>query len=461
MSASHILNVCEKQVLRTGAWYGDDSLELEFPRGWEVNMIWPRTPPALAESQIADALESPIGQPPLREMCRGARRPLVIIDDVNRPTPVDQILPHILRHFRDAGILPQKVTILLATGTHGRPHMESVLNKVGPEGSMCRIVVHDAKEPAGYLGRTRFGTPVFANKEVVASDFLIGVGGFYPNHSAGYGGGSKLALGVLGFRSILHLHYFHSNAGWGLAASRNTFRDDLNEIAGMLRIQSMVSVHVNAERKPIRVSCGDYLAYYEQEVAFARRIFAARPPQDADVVISNAYPNDLSLTFALMKGAAPLHKCKPSSSRVLLASCTEGAGNHALFPVVNASRLHIVKNYMQLTRTMGVIGFARRASAGIRKKLRVNSGVSRAPAKRVFNNPIWIYRVTNARQVVLPTVAGVKISSSWSDILEAISQEQGRRQPLKVVIYPCAPLVSLANQMNSSVCENANASAIA
>src|SRR5690242_3463700 len=100
---------------------------------------------------------------------------------------------------------------------------------------------------------------------------------------------------------------------------------------------------------------------------------------------------------------------------------------------------------MQLTRTMGVIGFARRASAGVRKKLRVSAGVSPAPAKRVFNNPIWVYRVTNARQVVLPNVAGVKISSSWSDILEVIGQEQGRREPLKVVIYPCAPLVSLAN----------------
>jgi lactate racemase len=444
MSVSSSAKVSNAQILRSGAWYGDQLLELEFPSGWEVNIHWPQTPPEMTESQIAGALESQIGQPPLQEMCRGARRPLIIIDDVNRPTPVDLVLPHLLRLFGEAGIPPQSVTILLATGTHGKPCMDSVLNKVGRgAAAACRVVVHDAKEPMRYVGKTRFGTPVLANKEVVASDFVTGIGGFYPNHSAGYGGGSKLGLGVLGFRSILHLHYCHRNAGWGLGSNRNTFREDLNEIAAMLRIRSMVSVHVNADRKPVRLACGDYLAYHEQEVEFARRIYTAPPPHDADVVISNAYPNDLSLTFALMKGAAPLHKCKPSSSRILLASCSEGAGSHGLFPVVNVPRLHIVKNYLQLAGTMSPLGFARRAFAVMRKKIGVNKVKTPASSKRVFSNPIWLYRAASGQATVLPRAAGVNVTTSWSDILEAIEREQGSRRPLNVVVYPCAPLVSL------------------
>src|SRR5947209_7938426 len=111
MSVSSSVNVSNAQILRSGAWYGDQLLELEFPSGWEVNIHWPQTPPEMTESQISDALASPTGQPPLQEMCRGARRPLIIIDDVNRPTPVDLVLPQVLRSFGEAGIPPQSVTV--------------------------------------------------------------------------------------------------------------------------------------------------------------------------------------------------------------------------------------------------------------------------------------------------------------------------------------------------------------
>jgi len=50
---------------------------------------------------------------------------------------------------------------------------------------------------------------VLVDREVLAGDPMIGVGGVYPQHSTGFGGGTKLALGVLGKRSIVALHYGH------------------------------------------------------------------------------------------------------------------------------------------------------------------------------------------------------------------------------------------------------------
>jgi lactate racemase len=443
MSISPSPAVSPAQVMRTAVWYGDRCLDMDFPPEWEMDVRWPSTPPAMTDAQIAEALARPIGQPTLRELCRGAQRPLIIIDDVNRPTPVDLVLPRVLSSLRDGGVSSDAATILVATGTHGKPCMESVLKKIGPAaGAHCTIVVHDANDPMAYLGKTRSGTPVLANKALIASDFVIGIGGIYPNHSAGYGGGAKLGLGVLGFRSILHLHYAHANAGWGGVPGPNTFRIDLEEIAEMLGIKSMISMQVNAERKPIRVTCGDYRSYYAQEVSFARSIFTVAPPQDADIVISNAYPNDLSLTFALMKGAAPLYRCGPASSRVLLASCSEGLGAHGLFPVVDASRIHVMENYLRLARTMKPSAFLKKVATKLGGKL-LSSRMTANHHRPVFRNPIWLYQPAGGERTVSQQVAGVRVTSSWPEILEVTKREQGGRVPLKVVVYPCAPLISI------------------
>lgn len=64
--------------------------------------------------------------------------------------------------------------------------------------------------------------------------------------------------------------------------------------------------------------------------------FVQRPaPEGADVVISNTYPNDVSLTFGRMKGMVPLHAwAPPRATRIAVAACTEGIGRHNLFPLV-------------------------------------------------------------------------------------------------------------------------------
>src|SRR5579863_8178173 len=206
----------------SGMWYGNGSLDLEYPANWDVSVLQPETPREMTTAEIVSTLERPTGQPPLREMCSGARRPVIIIDDVNRPTPVAAILPILISHFRQAGIPARDVSIVLATGAHAAPQMESVRSKVGEVAATCRTVVHDCNRDLIRLGNTSFGTPVLVNKVVAASDFVIGIGGIYPNYTAGFGGGSKLTLGVLGFRSILSLHHSHTGAGRGLRAERDT-----------------------------------------------------------------------------------------------------------------------------------------------------------------------------------------------------------------------------------------------
>lgn len=284
---------------------------LDVPENWDLRVLRPSTPAPLGSAEIWNALENPIGQPPVRILARGCRRPIIMVDDLNRPTPAYEIVPLLLRQFAEAGIRARDVTLIMAPGTHGAPPVDALEKKAGREAaSVCRLVVHDHRRDGARVGQTSFGTPVFANRELLQGDFVVGVGGILPNHTAGFGGGSKLALGVLGTRSIRHLHYSHRPSGWGNEHGIN-FRRDLDEIAKLIGIRTIVSVHIDCNREVVGVHCGDPERYFDCAVQFARQIGTAPDPGDADVVIANTYPLDVSLTFARMKGFAAFSLARP------------------------------------------------------------------------------------------------------------------------------------------------------
>ncbi len=424
-------------TLRTDGWYTDRPLAVEFPANWGVTAYWPRTPAALSEQQIAEALEHPIEQPPIRELCRGKKRPLVLVDDLARPTPAACIMPHVLRHFDNAGIAAEDVTVLIATGTHAGPERAALVKKLGEQAAaQCRVTVHDHHGPVIDIGRTSFHTPVLVDREAAGCDFVIGIGGVYPNYSAGFGGGSKLALGILGTRSILHLHYKHDHPGWGESGTEMHFRQDLNEIAEMIGLRTVVTVHADANREPVRVSCGDPRFHYSDALAASQQYYGAPLPGDADVVIANAYPTDTTLQFAHMKGAAPLHRAAPGASRILLASCREGVGHHGLFPLINPP-----STLRKRLRRISVMSFGEIARA-VTSKLRRSLHSGPQPAAGALpsqSNPIWLYQ-TEPTSPDLPAKAGISITRSWQEVLDNVAREQGQKQRLKVVIYPCAAM---------------------
>jgi lactate racemase len=430
--------------LRTEAWYGDREIELAFPGGWELSVHTPRTPPPLSDAEIDEALRCPVGQEPISRMAQGRSRPLVIVDDLTRPTPAGRVVPGILRQLAEAGIPAGDVTILLATGTHRDTSPDAIARKVGPEAAAaCRLLVHDDGGDLANVGRTSFGTPVIVNRAVVASDYVIGVGGVFPQHSTGFGGGSKLALGVLGRPSISRLHYRHPSME-GSYETRNDFRADLDEVAEAIGLRTSVSVHVDADREIVRLACGDHRRYYEDAVAFALETFLAPLPGEADVVVSNAYPIDVSLTFMRSKGIIPLLHGKPGASRILIAACPEGVGHHGLFPFVpNPSRMR----YRHMARrARAQPGLVPRKLAGrgrsVLRRLSSDGRPTPAPAASPVapRRPIWLH-APGRQPGELPTnLPGMTAMYSWDEIIARVREEQDGRGDLRVAVYPCAPL---------------------
>src|SRR5581483_10441369 len=233
-------------------------------------------------------------------------------------------------------------------------------------------------------------TPILVNPHVVDSDLVIGVGGVYPNQTAGFGGGAKLALGVLGFRSMASLHHRHASFGWGGVDGKSGFRRDLEEIAERIGLETTVGLLLDGERAIVDLCCGETREAHAALVARRERFRAPRPAADTHVVIANAYPNDLSLTFVRMKGLVPLAHAPAGASRVAVASCPEGLGFHGLFPFLNAPRHHrermlLLRLPMLAPRPGELVAKVLRRVA---RELRTRVGGRRpAPAR-----PVWVYR---------------------------------------------------------------------
>ena len=116
------------------------------------------------------------------------------------------------------------------------------------------------------VGTTSFGSPVVVNRRVVEADLVIGIGGIYPQHTVGFGGGAKIVLGVLGRQSIERLHFRHEGVG-GRHDVVSSFRSDVTEMAAMVGLEVSIGAMVDARRQLVWLRSGDPRQYFADACA--------------------------------------------------------------------------------------------------------------------------------------------------------------------------------------------------
>ena len=154
------------------------------------------------------------------------------------------------------------------------------------------------------------------------------------------------------------LHYTHPGVG-GKYIIDNDFRKDVTEMAKMIGLDNIYTLHVNALMDVVSLMAGDHYSYYPEAATFSHDRFLAPIVEDnTDIVIANAYPLDISFTF-MRKGYKPLVAAPRSVMKIMIASAYEGVGYHGLFQHITPSRTLKLRLLYRKLLILGMKGMGR------------------------------------------------------------------------------------------------------
>ena len=289
---------------------------------------------------LINKLQNPAESPPLNKIAEKADEILVVIPDKTRAFPSKLILPEVLQTIKEAN--PNaKIKILIATGLH-KPHThKEIFEIVGKEiFRNYEVSSHNAEDPSTTVNlnrKTSYGTPVIVNGEVMKSDLVIGLGLIEPHFFAGYSGGRKTILpGVAGKEAIYMNHSYriitHPNARYGFL-SGNPVHEDMVEFMKMTKLDFIVNVTINGEKKVTGIFCGDPIKAHIQGAKFLNSYAKVQVMEKADIAIvtNGGYPLDRNLYQAVKGMATGEQVVKKGGVIVIVAECKEGLGGHEEF----------------------------------------------------------------------------------------------------------------------------------
>jgi nickel-dependent lactate racemase len=294
--------------LRTHEWFGDKMEQFPLPPGWNVKFynIQGMKNPVLTPAEIKKAIQSPIGTKPLREIAAGKTTVAIAVDDLTRPTPTFEIVPHVIAELNAAGIKDENILFVAAHGAHYQMNAMEMSKKIGEQAVFRHPWVnHNIWENLADLGKTKAGNQVQVNTYFYNADVKITLSGLKRHGTPGYAGGPKLILP--GVSSMKTIRFMHSQIKQAQRPSRdaqgreiyhvyeNEQRQDMIEAARLAGVDFSVQTCYNHDRKPVKVFAGDVVRAHYAACRFAIPNMSTEFAKNADIIIANAYPKGSQL----------------------------------------------------------------------------------------------------------------------------------------------------------------------
>ena len=325
--------------------YGGSHLTLDLPDGARPTVIRKRHLPPLPDPHeaVAAALT------PLEHLARGARHACILICDVTRPVPNGLFLRPMVERLHAAGIAPDAITILVATGLHRPNHGEELERVLGDPwvSAHVRVVNHDARDAADHidLGRTVAGdVPIHLDRRLVEADFKIATGLVEPHFMAGWSGGRKvIAPGVAGQATIRTFHsarFMEHPLASQCRLDGNPLHEAQLEIVGRLGTVYALNTVLDEDRRLVHVNFGEIVESHLAAVAFARHSTVVEVGRRFRTVVTSSAGHPLDRTYyQTVKGmVTPLDILEPGGTLIMASECAEGIGS----PEFAASQARLV-----------------------------------------------------------------------------------------------------------------------
>jgi hypothetical protein len=219
--------------------FGDGAVTVELPararvvaRGGAPGTSGGLAPVPDLDAAVRDALDHPLGLPPIRELVRPGASAVIAFDDptVTSYGPIRRVaIEAVLAQLAEAGVDESRVKLICANALHRKFTRGELATIIGPElvdrfGD--RLFCHDAEDTENIMsfGATARGYDVELSRHAVEADLCVYVNA---GLSLGFSGGWKsVAVGLSTWRSIRHTHH---PDGMSMSILNNRMHDVLNE----------------------------------------------------------------------------------------------------------------------------------------------------------------------------------------------------------------------------------------
>lgn len=320
--------------------YSKSFIEFDLPSSMQVSMVTSQSHPCIEDTLGAtrEALNHPVGTPPLRELVRRGDRVCIVFTDNTRASPDHLLVPAVLSELEQAGVRDRDITLLCGIGMHRPTTQEEKIAKLGAAVvARYRVIDNDPQNPDAIVdcGVTVDGVPVHLNREVIDTDLLIATGIVEPHQYAGYSGGRKtVAIGAGGESLIAHTHgpSFVDHPGTRLGQIEgNPFHDAISEAARRAGLRFIINVVLDDDKDWLRVSAGDPELAFIDLVNFAKSVYEVPISHQYDVAIGGVgFPKDVNLYQASRAPSylffAPIPIVREGGTFIIPARCEEGVG---------------------------------------------------------------------------------------------------------------------------------------
>lgn len=295
---------------------------------------------ALSDVEIGAAIDEPIASAPLEEIVAVGDSALIVVSDATRATASAQVVNLLVRRLIEAGISPQDIRIIFATGIHRAVTAEEKRELLTPFITQrIRTLDHDAYDERAHvrLGVTERATPVEVNRALKEHTHVILTGAIGFHYFAGFTGGRKsVCPGLAGARTVEATHMLaldferggrRAGVGTGLLEG-NAVSEECERIAEIVRPSFLINTVVDERGRAVKVYAGDWRAAHRRACADYLKEHSLEIDSRRDLVIVSAggWPRDINLIQAHKALDMAAHACLEGGTIVLLAECADGFG---------------------------------------------------------------------------------------------------------------------------------------
>lgn len=283
----------------------------------------------LIKDLVKRALCNPVSTPRLSEIALENKDVAIIVDDPARATPIHEMLPPVLAELRKAGAHPDRITIVVALGTHRFASEKELETKLGKTVlKNYRVVQHDChSKDLIPIGRLKTGAQVSIDPFVAKANVTIGMGSIFPHPMNGFGGGAKILFpGVANFDAILQ-HHFHFTPEKGSILGRtdqNPFYEEVCRMAQAGGLDFIINGIFDARERVVDVVAGHFKAAHMAGIQKSRRNYGLNLKKSADVTLVSAEPYDEGPQIIKPIIPASLMTTRPNGSVIVLSRCPAG-----------------------------------------------------------------------------------------------------------------------------------------